>query len=96
MTDSQQKIAARVVRILALLTSAWAIVLLINTQARNDTAGYLMLVLGPLIMLGARWIDPASKSSPQADLPDASSAEAAPSQETSSEDATEPASKDPH
>ena len=91
MTDSQRKIAARVVRSLALLTSAWGMWFLIDDRSRNNTAGYLMLVLGPLIMLGARWIDPASKS-PQADLPDATSGEDAPSQETSSE----AASKEPH
>lgn len=65
MTDSQHRILARVVRILACLLFVWGVLLLLDTnppQGSNDAAGYLLLVVGPLVMLGARWIDPAPRS----------------------------------
>ena len=84
MTDSRRKMAARVVRVLALLASVWGILLLIDDLARNNAWGYMMLAVGPLIMLGARWVDPGSETL-SADLPDATSGEDAPSQDPSSQ-----------
>ncbi len=64
MTDSRRTTAALVVRILACLITAWGILLLIDSnRPENDVAGYFLLVAGPLVMLAARWVTPASMSS---------------------------------
>ena len=63
MTDSQRTMLARVVRILACLLFLWAVLLMIDDRQENDRAGYVLLVLGPLVMLSTRWIDPGSKAS---------------------------------
>ena len=63
MTDSQSTIAARTVRILACVLSGWGVMLLIDTaRPENDAIGYLLLVLGPVVMLGARFLDPSAAS----------------------------------
>lgn len=68
MTDSQSTIAARTVRILACVLSGWGVMLLIDTaRPENDAIGYLLLVLGPVVMFGARFLDPRGGSDETAD-----------------------------
>ena len=61
MSDSRRKVAAQAVRILAVLISGGGILLLLSpaqgaTNARG--AGFVFLMLGPLVMLAARWVEP--------------------------------------
>jgi hypothetical protein len=45
------------------LLSVYGILMLVDSgRLQNDLAGYTLLVVGPLIMLSARWIDPPSES----------------------------------
>ncbi len=60
MSDSRRKVAAHAVRILAVLIFGWGILLLLSPQAATNRggAGFVFLVLGPLVMLTARWVEP--------------------------------------
>lgn len=78
MTDSQSRLTARAVRILACFLSGWGVLLLIDPgRPENDAAGYLLLILGPLVMLGARFLDP-RKSGETSEIESAESLPAAP------------------
>ena len=66
MTDSRRIMAARVVRVVAGLIFVWGL-LLILFPPKPPTAngfGYVLLVLGPLVMLAARWVEPPRASNP--------------------------------
>ena len=68
MTSSRQTMLAGGVRVLACLLSAYGVLLLVDAgRPVNDAMGYALLVIGPLIMLGARWIDPPDESADSAD-----------------------------
>lgn len=65
MSDSRRKVAAQAVRVLAVLMFGWGILLLLfPPQGATNTggAGFVFLVLGPLVMLAARWVEPGRTS----------------------------------
>ena len=98
MTDSQRAMAARVVRVLACLISVYGILLLIDTaRPENDSAGYVLLVLGPLFMLSARWVDPPASQpeSPPEDLGDGAGAGETPAAAGQAPSSPETTSDDP-
>lgn len=60
MTDSRRTMAARVVRVVAGLIFAWGLLLILfpPKPPTGNAFGYVFLVLGPLVMLTARWVEP--------------------------------------